>query len=137
MRKRACAEAAPRIEVAPDFTEKRVSMPKDRAARKAAKAAKGAAPAEASAGGAEAKGSQGKKKKKNPLVKQMREQYVAELKKQGVPDDQIKQKVRTQLKDVLKPAMKQAKESAKTKNLKGAERRKFIQDAVRGKTASA
>src|SRR5256885_11913664 len=104
-------------------------MAKDRAARKAAKAGKSAA-AEGGAkagrkAGKKAGGAAGKKadKKQNPLVKQMREQYIQDLKKQGVPEDQIKQKVHAQLKDVVKPAMKQAKESARTKNLKGKEKR--------------
>jgi hypothetical protein len=114
-------------------------MAKDRAARKAAKAGKGAA-AEAGAkagkkGGKKAGGKAGKKadKKQNPVVKRAREQYIQELKKQGVPEDQLKQKVHAQLKDVIKPAMKQAKESAKTKNLTGKEKRKFIEEAVRSK----
>lgn len=99
-----------------------------RAARKAAKQGGGA--------GAEAgkKGGKGKdKKKKNPLMKEARRDYAAELRKQGVSEDQAKEKMRTHMKDIVKPAMTAAKAGAQSKNLKGAERKKFIEEALRSK----
>ncbi|MBV9572170.1 MAG: hypothetical protein JO056_13100 [Alphaproteobacteria bacterium] len=75
----------------------------------------------------------GKEKKKNPVLQEARTRYSDELKKQGVSGDQAKAKMKTHLKDVVKPAMTEAREGAKSKNLKGPERKKFIQDAVRSK----
>jgi hypothetical protein len=72
-------------------------------------------------------------KEKNPIVKEARTRYTEELRKQGVAQDQMKVKVRTHLKDVVKPAMTEAKANAKQKNLKGPERKKFIQESVRSK----
>lgn len=74
-----------------------------------------------------------KERKGNPVVQEARTRYTDELKKQGVTADQLKAKLKTHVKDVIKPAMSEAKEGAKSKNLKGPERKKFIQDAVRSK----
>lgn len=74
-----------------------------------------------------------KEKKGNPVVQEARNRYTDELRKQGVTDDQVKAKLKTHLKAVVKPAMTEAKAGAKSKNLKGPERKKFIQDAVRNK----
>src|SRR4051794_40256185 len=88
----------------------------------------------AAAGGAGAAGGSRKdKKKKNPMMLEARTRYTEDLRKQGVPDDQMKAKVKTHLKDVVKPAMTEAKQGAKAKNLKGPERKKFIQESVRSK----
>ncbi len=75
----------------------------------------------------------GPAKEKNPVVQQARTRYTEELRKQGVAQDQMKAKVKTHLKDVVKPAMTEAKANAKQKNLKGPERKKFIQESVRSK----
>lgn len=97
-----------------------------RQARKAKRAGSGAAGASGAASGS-------KEKSKNPLMQEARTRYSDELRKQGVADADMKAKVKTHLKDVVKPAMSEAKQNAKSKNLKGAERKKFIQEAVRGK----
>jgi hypothetical protein len=75
----------------------------------------------------------GGEKKKNPVVEEARTRYTEQLRQQGVPQDQVKQKMKTHMKDVVKPAMSEAKTGAKSKNLKGPERKKFVQDAVRAK----
>src|SRR6476646_4319860 len=75
----------------------------------------------------------GSAREKNPIVQQARTRYTEELRKQGVAQDQMKAKVKTHLKDVVKPAMTEAKANAKQKNLKGPERKKFIQESVRSK----
>jgi hypothetical protein len=82
-------------------------------------------------------GGKGGKKEKNPIVQEARTRYTDELRKQGVPEADMKAKVRTHLKEVVKPAMSEAKAGAKSKNLKGAERRKYIQDTVRGKLGAS
>lgn len=94
-------------------------MPKDRAGKK---------------GGAAA-GEKGNKKdkQKNPLIKEARGQYMQELRKQGMAKDQMKEKMRTHVKDVVKPAMSEARASAESQNLKGQDKKKFIQNAVRTK----
>jgi hypothetical protein len=73
------------------------------------------------------------KKEKNPAVKEARKRYAEELRKQGVPEDQMKEKVKTHMKTVVKPAMTEAKTAAKARNLKGPERKKFMQETVRSK----
>ena len=78
-------------------------------------------------------GGAGKKKNKNPVVQEVSARYTEELRKQGVADDQVKAKLKTHLKDTVKPAMSEARAGAKAKNLKGAEKKKFIQDSVRTK----
>ena len=83
------------------------------------------------------KGGKGGKKEKNPLVQEARARYTEELRKQGVPETEMKAKVKAHLKEVVKPVMNEAKAGAKSKNLKGPERRKYIQDAVRGKLGAA
>jgi|ERR1043165_8072858 len=75
----------------------------------------------------------GKDKQKNPFVQEVRTRYADDLRKQGVADDQVKAKVKTHLKEVVKPAMSEAKAGAKSKNLKGPAKKKFIQDTVRTK----
>jgi hypothetical protein len=79
----------------------------------------------------------GRKKEGNPLVQEARTRYTEQLRKQGVPETEMKAKVKTHLKEVVKPVMSEAKAGAKSKNLKGAERRKYIQDAVRGKLGAS
>jgi hypothetical protein len=78
-------------------------------------------------------GEKGAKKDKNPVVQEARTRYMDDLRKQGVAEGQMKDKVKSHLKEVVKPAMTEAKAGAKEKNLKGSERKKFIQDAVRSK----
>jgi hypothetical protein len=93
-------------------------MPKDRAGKK----------------GGDAAGDKGKKdKKKNPVIQEARGQYMQQLRKQGMPKDQMKEKLRTHLKDVVKPAMTEARATADSQNLKGQEKKKFIQNTVRTK----
>ena len=94
-------------------------MPKDRAGRK----------------GGDAAGDKGKKKdkQKNPLIKEARGQYMQELRKQGMAKDQMKEKLRTHVKDVVKPAMSEARASADSQNLTGQEKKNFVQNAVRTK----
>ena len=72
-------------------------------------------------------------KKKNPIIEEARTKYADQLRKQGVPQDQVRDKMKSHIKDVVKPAMNEAKTGAKSKNLKGPERKKFIQDSVRSK----
>jgi hypothetical protein len=109
-------------------------MPKNEAAASGGEAAAKKAKRKERRKGKEAgAGKAGKDKAKNPLVREARTRYEADLRKQGVAEDQIKGKVRAHLKDVVKPAMSEAKEGAKSKDLKGGERKKFIHDAVRAK----
>ena len=93
-------------------------MPKDRAGKK---------------GGDAAGGKDKKDKQRNPLVKEARGQYMQELRKQGMAKDQMKEKMRAHVKDVVKPAMSEARASAESQNLKGPEKKKFIDNAVRTK----
>jgi hypothetical protein len=72
-------------------------------------------------------------KEKNPVIEEARARYTAQLQKEGVPQDQLKEKVKAHIKEVVKPAMAEAKTGAKSKNLKGPERKKFVQDSVRSK----
>jgi hypothetical protein len=74
-----------------------------------------------------------KKKKKNPLILEARQQQLKQLRTQGTPEDQMKEKVREHIKAVVKPAIVEAKSNAEAKNLKGADRKKFVQDSVRTK----
>ncbi|MBV8799610.1 MAG: hypothetical protein JO208_07365 [Alphaproteobacteria bacterium] len=99
-------------------------------AQKSGKAGRDAKRAERAA---KRKAGGGKEKEKNPVLQQARERYSEELKKQGLAGDQMKTKLKAHLKEVVKPAMNEAKAGAKSKNLKGAERRKYVQDAVRTK----
>jgi hypothetical protein len=94
----------------------------DRKAKKAARKAAKQAGAGAEAG-----------KKKNPVIKEARRDYTRELRKQGLTEEQMKEKVRSHMHDVVKPAMTEAKAGAESQNLKGPERKKFIEDSVRSK----
>jgi len=93
------------------------------------KAAKKAAKAEKAAKGGKEKGD----KEKNPVLLQARAEFAKGLKAQGVAEDQIKVKVKAHMKDVVKPAMSEAKKTASEKKLKGAEKKKFVQEALRAK----
>jgi hypothetical protein len=77
------------------------------------------------------------KKKKNPLISEARKHQLKQLRSQGTPEDQVRQRVRAHMKDVVKPAIGEAKSGAKAKNLKGSERKTFIQDSVRTKLGLA
>lgn len=83
--------------------------------------------------GRKAGGRKGAEKQKNPVIEEARARYSAQLQKDGVPQDQLKEKVKAHIKSVVKPAMAEAKTGAKSKNLKGPERKKFVQDSVRSK----
>jgi hypothetical protein len=100
-----------------------------RAEKRQAKAGK----AGKAAKGGNKSGEKREKKDRNPVLKEARTRYMDELRKQGVADDQMKDKVKSHVKEVIKPAMSEAKAGAKSKNLKGGERKKFIQDSVRSK----
>jgi hypothetical protein len=78
------------------------------------------------------KGDKGEKKG-NPLVVAARAQYQKTLSDQGVPHDEIKQKVKAHIKEVVKPVFSAAKKSAAEKNLKGPAKKKFIEEEVRTK----
>ena len=73
------------------------------------------------------------KKEKNAAVKEARKRFAEDLRKQGVPDDQVREKVKAHMKGVVRPAMAEAKTAAKARNLKGPERKKFMQETVRAK----
>jgi hypothetical protein len=73
------------------------------------------------------------KKQKNPAIKEARHAFTEELRKQGVPEDQMKEKVKEHIKSVVRPVMTEAKTAAKAQNLKGPERKKFMQETVRTK----
>lgn len=83
--------------------------------------------------GRKAGGGKSADKQKNPVVEEARARYTAQLQKEGVPQDKLKEKVKAHIKEVVKPAMVEAKTGAKSKNLKGPERKKFVQDSVRSK----
>jgi hypothetical protein len=118
-----------------DFSPpERVSMADETTAKKREKKAGGAKRKERKA---KAGGGKGGKKEGNPVVQEARTRYTDELRKQGVPEAEMKAKVKTHLKEVVKPAMNEAKQGAKSKNLKGPERRKYIQDTVRGKLGAS
>jgi hypothetical protein len=86
------------------------------------------------AGGKNKEGGKGKNKnKKNSLLAAVRKQYRDQLRGSGVSDEQIKEKMKSHMKDVVRPAVNAAKTSAEGKNLTGQDRRKFVQDAVRSK----
>lgn len=110
--------------MADEATAKKREKKAGGAKRKAKKAAAG-------------KTGKGGRKEKNPLVIEARTRYSEELRKQGIPESDMKAKVKAHLKEVVKPAMNEAKAGAKSKNLKGAERRKYIQDTVRGKLGAS
>lgn len=78
-----------------------------------------------------------KKKKKNPLVQEARSQYLKQLRTEGGSDEQMKEKLKSHMKSVVKPALSQAKADAKAKNLKGKEKKSFVQEAVRSKLGLA
>lgn len=79
-------------------------------------------------------GGRGKREKKgNPIVLAARSQYAKGLTAQGMPRDQVKEKVKAHVKDVVKPALSAAKATATERNLKGPAKRKFIQEEVRSK----
>jgi hypothetical protein len=79
----------------------------------------------------------GKNKKKNPLVLAARKDFLEKLRGQGGSDDEMKQKLKVHMKDVVRPAMTAAKTAADSKKLAGPERKKFVQDAVRAKLGLA
>jgi hypothetical protein len=79
------------------------------------------------------RGKGGNDRQRNPIVEEARSRYAEDLRKQGVAADQLRTKVRAHIKDVVKPAVTEAKAGAKSKNLKGPARKKFIQDTVRAK----
>jgi hypothetical protein len=113
-------------------------MADETAAKRRDKKAGGAGRKERKAKKAGGGGKGGRNKKEgNPIVAEARTRYTEELRKQGVPETDMKAKVKAHLKEVVKPAMNEAKAGAKSKNLKGPERRKFIQDTVRGKLGAS
>lgn len=81
--------------------------------------------------GAEGRGK--REKKGNPLVLAARSQYAKSLSDQGLPREQVKEKVKAHVKDVVKPTLSAAKATAAERNLKGPAKRKFIQEEVRSK----
>ena len=72
-------------------------------------------------------------KKGNPMIAELRKQYAKSLSEQGMPKEQVKEKVRAHIKEVVKPALSAAKATAAERNLRGPAKRKFIQDEVRSK----
>lgn len=106
-------------------------MAEDQAARKSSKAK---AKTRGRAAGKNKEARKGKnKKKKNPLVAAARKQYLEQLRSSGISDEQAKEKVKAHMKDVVRPAMSEAKKNPEAKKLKGADRRNFVQNAVRSK----
>ncbi|HEY4114074.1 MAG TPA: hypothetical protein VGM17_08440 [Rhizomicrobium sp.] len=90
----------------------------------------------AKAEGKKKRGGEGREKgekKGNPLVAEVRTQYAKTLTDQGLPKEQVKEKVKAHIKEVVKPALSAAKTTAAERNLKGPAKRKFIQDEVRSK----
>ncbi|HUJ46604.1 MAG TPA: hypothetical protein VLV55_05680 [Rhizomicrobium sp.] len=75
----------------------------------------------------------GEKKKKNPVMMEARKKFAKDLRAQGTPDDQMREKVRAHVKETIRPAMIEAKKAAIEKKLKGPERDKFIAESVRTK----
>jgi len=75
----------------------------------------------------------GEKKKKNPVMIEARKKFAKDLRAQGTPDDQMREKVRAHMKETIRPAMIEAKKAAVEKKLKGPEREKFIAESVRTK----
>lgn len=107
-------------------------MADDQGARKRGKAQGNKGKGKAGKGG-----EGGKKKKKNPLLQEARSRYLEQIRGQGGSEEQIKEKVKAHMKSVVKPAMSEAKAGAEAKNLKGVERKKFVQDSVRAKLGLA
>jgi hypothetical protein len=105
------------------------------AKRKGAKG-KGAG-AKGQGGGKGKSAGKGKDKKKNPLVIEARKNYLEKLRGQGGSEEEMKQKLKAHIKDVVRPAMTAAKTEADSKKLAGSERKKFVQDAVRAKLGLA
>jgi hypothetical protein len=82
------------------------------------------------------KGDEGRgkgEKKGNPFVLAARSQYAKSLTDQGLPREQVKEKVKAHVKDVVKPALSAAKATATERNLKGPAKRKFIEEELRSK----
>jgi hypothetical protein len=77
-----------------------------------------------------------KGKKPNPFIKQARARYAKKLRREGVAEDQIREKVKSYVATSVKPALNDAKAAAQAKNLTWPERKKFIGDTVRTKLAS-
>lgn len=75
-------------------------------------------------------------KKQNPFIKQARSQYAKKLRREGVAEDQIREKVKNYVATSVRPALNDAKAAAQSKKLAWPERKKFIEDAVRTKLAS-
>lgn len=78
-------------------------------------------------------GTSGKEKKQNPLIKEARGRYARKLRADGIANDQVQEKVKAYVATSVRPALNDARAAAQSKNLTGAERKKFIEDAVRRK----
>ena len=76
------------------------------------------------------KGAGQEEKKKNPLLKKARTKYAKKLKAEGVSQTDLPTKVKAYMKDTVRPAIIEAREAAKGKDLKGAERQKFMEEQV-------
>jgi hypothetical protein len=71
-----------------------------------------------------------KRGEKNPIVQLARRNYIQTLRGEGVPKEQIKERLHKFTKEVLHPAMEEARTIARARDLKSPERRRFIQEAV-------
>lgn len=76
------------------------------------------------------KGAGKEEKKKNPLLKKARSKYAKKLKAEGVSQADLPDKVKAYMKDKVRPALEEARTAAKGKDLKGAERQKFMEEQV-------
>lgn len=77
------------------------------------------------------------RKKKNPVLEEAKSHYLKQLRTEGGSKEQTKEKMKSHMKSVVKPALSEAKANAKAKNLKGKERKRFVQQAVRAKLGLA
>lgn len=75
-------------------------------------------------------GSAGKEKKKNPLIKKARNKYAKKLRAEGVSQADLPEKIKSYMKDTIRPAFEEARNAAKSKDLKGQERQKFLEQQV-------
>ena len=71
-----------------------------------------------------------KEKKKSPLLKKARNKYAKKLKAEGVTQADLPEKVKAYMKDKVRPAIEEARTAAKDKDLKGAERQKFMEEQI-------
>ena len=108
-------------------------MPESESAKKKGAKAKSAGAKDQGGGKGKSGGKAKDKKKKNPLVLEARKNYLEKLRGQGGSEDEVKQKLKAHMKDVVRPAMTAAKTEADSKKLAGPERKKFVQDTVRAK----